>query len=398
MKPLIFSHLTAVTALGRGLHSTLSALQERRSGLHPCDFDGASIPTYIGRIAGLEDSPIPEPLEIFDCRNNRLALMGLQQDGLEEAVDEAIARYGAHRIGVFLGTSTSGILETEQAYRQRDPQTSALPERFHSRYRYTHNTFSVGHFVRRQLKLHGPAFVVSTACSSSAKVFANASRFIEAGLCDAAIVGGVDSLCLTTLYGFSSLELESPTPCRPCDAQRDGLSIGEGAAFVLLEKAPQVPPPGTVALLGYGESCDAHHMSHPHPSGGGAILAMQKALASSGTSSAEIDYVHLHGTATRANDKTEDQAVNQVVGSLTPCSSTKGWTGHTLGAAGAVEAVIAALCLQHQFLPGTLNTQTLDPSFSTSVLLENRQQPVQRILSNFFGFGGNNCTLVFGTI
>ena len=324
-------------------------------------------------------------------------MLALQQDDFEAAVSRARAQYGAHRIGVIIGTSTSGILETENAYAKLDPNTGALPKNFISRHRYTHSTFSVAHFVRSRLQLHGVSLVISTACSSSAKVFASASRYMDAGLCDAVVIGGVDSLCLTTLYGFASLELESPKPCQPCDMDRDGLSIGEGAAFVLLERKKSDTALDSIALLGYGESCDAHHMSHPHPSGAGATLAMQQALDSSNIHGNSIDYVHLHGTATKANDKTEDQAVSSVLGPRTPCSSTKGWTGHTLGAAGAVEAVIAALCLQHQFLPGTLNTVNVDPTFSSDVLLKNEQRPVRRILSNFFGFGGNNCSLLLGT-
>jgi 3-oxoacyl-[acyl-carrier-protein] synthase-1 len=398
MIPLLLTHCTTVSALGRGIQATLKALRERQSGLQPCDFNDAKLNTFIGRVHGVEQSPITGEFAAFDCRNNRLALLGLQQDGFEKAVGDARTRYGAQRIAVILGTSTSGILETEQAYQQRDPRTGALPKEFIGHYRYTHNTFSVAHFVRSRLKLQGPALVVSTACSSSAKAFASASRLLEAGLCDAAVVGGVDSLCLTTLYGFSSLELASQSPCRPGDAERDGLSIGEAAAFILVEKCKESAKPGDIALLGYGESCDAYHMSHPHPSGAGAILAMQGALSSANVPSTEIDYVHLHGTATKANDQTEDQAVTRVFGSRIPCSSTKGWTGHTLGAAGGIESVIAALCLEHQFLPGTLNTKTVDPSFTSNLLLDNQERPVKKLMSNFFGFGGNNCSLLFGTI
>ncbi len=397
MKPLILTSFTNVTALGRGNVATLSALRERRSGLRPCHFQGASLGTFIGRIDGLEQAPVEDGLEHFDCRNNRLALLALQQDGFEAAVARARTQYGAHRIGVIIGTSTAGILETEEAYGQLDEESGALPQDFISRQRYTHSTFSVAHFVRSRLELRGLALVISTACSSSAKVFATASRYLESGLCDAVVVGGVDSLCLTTLYGFSSLELESQQPCRPCDVDRDGLSIGEAAGFVLLERKTSDTNSDAVALLGYGESCDAHHMSHPHPSGAGATMAMQLALKSGNIARKTIDYVHLHGTATKANDKTEDQAVCSVLGPQIPCSSTKGWTGHALGAAGAIEAVIAALCLQHQFIPGTLNTQHVDPSFSSDILLDNQDHPIKLILSNFFGFGGNNCSLIFGT-
>jgi 3-oxoacyl-[acyl-carrier-protein] synthase-1 len=402
MAPLILSRYTVVSALGKGLDETYRALRDRRSGLRPCDFEDVAIKTYIGRVEGLEDVPVGGPpskgLEQFDCRNNRLALLGLQQDGFIQAAIEARERYGAHRVAVILGSSTSGILETEHAYRHRHPATGALPTPYLTRYRYTHNMFSVAHFVRSYLGLKGPAMTISTACSSSAKVFATAARFIEAGFCDAAVVGGVDSLCLTTLYGFAALELTSSGPCRPCDADRDGLTLGESAGFALLEKAEHGGHGGTVALLGYGESCDGYHMSHPHPEGAGAIKAMRGALMRSGLTPEDIDYINLHGTATRANDSIEDKAVTSVFDHSTPCSSTKGWTGHTLGAAGITEAVIAALCLTRSFIPGTLNTTRVDPALRSLVLLENREQPVRRVLSNIFGFGGNNCSLILGTV
>ena len=403
MAPLILTRYTIVSALGRGLDETHQALQNRRSGLRPCDFEDARLTTYIGRVDNVEDvfigdSSASTKLEQFDCRNNRLALLGLHQDGFIQAAIEARERYGAHRVAVILGSSTSGILETEHAYCRRNPTTGALPSSYLTSQRYTHNMFSSAHFVRTYLGLRGPAMVISTACSSSAKAFATAARFIEAGFCDAAVVGGVDSLCLTILYGFASLELMSSVPCRPCDENRNGLTLGESAGFALLEKSEHAGRPGAVALLGYGESCDAYHMSHPHPQGAGAIKAMEAALRRSALTSGDIDYIHLHGTATRANDSTEDTAVHSVFGPSTPCSSTKGWTGHTLGAAGVTGAVIAAMCLTRSFVPGTLNTTSIDPSLRSHVLLENRVQPVRRVLSNSFGFGGNNCSLIFGTV
>jgi 3-oxoacyl-[acyl-carrier-protein] synthase-1 len=223
---------------------------------------------------------------------------------------------------------------------------------------------------------------------------------MAAGLIDAAVVGGVDSLCLTTLYGFNSLGLISEQPCRPYDAQRNGLSIGEAAAFALLERIPEHPRENlsadAVLLLGAGESSDAYHMSSPHPDGRGARMAMQDALNMAGLQPAEIDYINLHGTATQNNDAAEGRAVSAVFGATTPCSSTKGATGHTLGAAGGLEAVICALALQHGFLPAGLNTQQIDPEQKLDYLLQNREQPVARVLSNSFGFGGTNCSLIFG--
>ncbi len=394
MNPLHLSHFTATSSIGRGLDQTLDALRQRRSGLAPCAFETVELATFIGEVAGVDAVQLPAQLADFDCRNNRLALLGLTQDGFTEAVRAASARYGAQRIGVFLGTSTAGILQTELAYRRRDPATGALPADFI--YASTHNTFSVADFTRRYFDLRGPAVVVSSACSSSAKVFASARRMMAAGLIDAAVVGGVDSLCLTTLYGFNSLGLMSEQACRPFDAQRNGLSIGEAAAFALLERSPHQLDADAVLLLGVGESSDAYHMSSPHPEGLGARMAMQDALKMAGLQPTGIDYINLHGTATPSNDAVEGKAVAALFGPHTPCSSTKGATGHTLGAAGGVEAVICALALQHGLLPAGLNTQQRDPTLDIDYLLDNREQPVARVLSNSFGFGGTNCSLIFG--
>jgi 3-oxoacyl-[acyl-carrier-protein] synthase-1 len=398
MTPLTLSAYTLVTANGRGMNAVHKALRERRSGLRPCTFEDALLKTYIGRVDGLEEFALEESLERFDCRNNRLAWLALQQDGFMVSVAEAKQRYGAHRIAVILGTSTSGILETEHAYRNRDPITGALQGSFTSRYRYTHNMFSLGHFVRSCLGLRGPALVISTACSSSAKVFATAARYLHAGICDAAIVGGVDSLCLTTLYGFSSLQLLSSQPCRPCDEDRDGLSLGEAAGYALLESSRTVGRKGAVALLGYGESTDGYHMSHPHPDGVGAIRAMRHALQRAGLGPLDIDYINLHGTATKANDSVEDKAIHAVFAREIAVSSTKGWTGHTLGAAGITEALISALCITQGLVPGTLNCERVDPALRSRVLRENQPRSLQCVLSNIFGFGGNNCSLIFGVL
>ena len=368
------------------------------SGLSPCAFDTVDLATYTGEVAGVDAVTLPAQLAAFDCRNNRLAQLGLMQDGFAEAVHAAIVKYGEQRIGVFLGTSTSGILQTELAYRQRDPVSGALPADFN--YGTTHNTFSVADFTRHYFGLTGPAVVISSACSSSAKVFSSARRMLDAGLIDAAVVGGVDTLCLTTLYGFNSLGLVSAQPCRPYDAQRNGLSIGEAAAFALLERLPEHPEENlsadAVLLLGVGESSDAYHMSSPHPEGLGARMAMQDALNMACLQPAQIDYINLHGTATQNNDEAEGKAVSALFGCNTACSSTKGATGHTLGAAGGLEAVICALALQHGLLPAGINTEQLDPAIDINYLLDNREQPVAHVLSNSFGFGGTNCSLIFG--
>ncbi|MGI4846903.1 MAG: beta-ketoacyl-[acyl-carrier-protein] synthase family protein [Janthinobacterium lividum] len=394
MKPLLVSSFTATSAMGRGLDQTLAALQARHCPLKPCDFDTVDLDTWIGEVPGLDQVVLPAALADFNCRNNRLLLLALKQDGFTEAVQAAVQRHGRQRVGVFMGTSTSGIFETELAYRQRDAQTGALPTGFH--YAQTHNTFSAADFTRRYFQLAGPAFAVSSACSSSAKVFASARRMIQAGLIDAAVVGGVDSLCLTTLYGFNSLGLTSSQPCRPFDVARSGISVGEAAALGLLERAPETVADDAVLLLGIGESSDAYHMSSPHPDGLGARLAMDAALAMAGLLPAQIDYINLHGTATPSNDLTEGRAVSGLFGAHVACSSTKGATGHTLGAAGGMEAVICALALQHGVLPAGLNTTQRDPAIALDYVLENRHRRVEHVLSNSFGFGGTNCSLVFG--
>ena len=349
---------------------------------------------YIGRVPGLEDKPVLRDLAAYDCRNNRLAQLGLEQDGFATAVASAKQRYGRERIGLFLGTSTSGILDTELAYRHRDPITGRLPASFN--YKGSHNCYSVADYVQHALDLAGPSIVVSTACSSSAKVFGNAVRMIQAGYCDAAIVGGVDSLCMTTLYGFNSLGLVSSRPCRPYDAERNGISIGEAAGYVLLEKITGNHDPDEVLLLGVGESSDAYHMSSPHPEGAGAQRAMQDALRAANLSAGQIDYINLHGTGTRANDAAEDRAVCNIFGTSKPCSSTKGATGHLLGAAGVTEAIFSALCIKHGFFPGGLNTDKIDPELKCAYQLSNGNQRIDYVLSNSLGFGGSNCSLVLG--
>jgi 3-oxoacyl-[acyl-carrier-protein] synthase I len=393
VKPLLLSAYTATTCLGVGLNAHRTAVRDGRSGLAPCTFETVDVPTWVGEVAGVDDVVLPEALTSYNCRNHRLALLALQADGFEDRMREAVARHGAGRVGVFMGTSTSGILQTELAYRRRDPVTGALPPDFN--YAATHNPYALAEFLRQHLGITGQSTTISTACSSSAKVFAAAARQIELGTIDAALVGGVDSLCLTTLYGFASLELTSRDPCRPCDAGRDGSSIGEGAAYALLERAE---PTREVAvwLLGAGESSDAHHMSAPHPEGLGARMAMQAALRSSGLRASDIHYINLHGTATPANDVSEGKAVAAVFGEGVVCSSTKGATGHTLGAAGAVESVLCALALIDQFVPGSPGTRALDPAIPIQYQLQGANAPLRHALTNSFGFGGSNCSLLFG--
>ncbi len=387
MNPLFLTATTAVSALGHGGAAHGDALRARQGGLRPNDFD-RSVGGWIGRIDGVEAHALPDDLMGWDCRNNRLADLALRTDGFAEAVVAARERYGAHRIAVVLGTSTSGILAAEEAYRHRTAD-GALPPGFD--YMRTQDLYSLSGYVRAALALTGPAFVISTACASSARAFMDAGNLIRAGLCDAAVVGGADSLCSMTLQGFQALELISPTPCRPCDTERSGISVGEAAGFALMERDGD-----GLALLGAGASSDGHHMSTPHPEGHGAAAAMRDALDAAGLAPGDIDWINLHGTGTRANDAMEDMAVSAVFGDAVPCSSTKGWTGHTLGACGILETVIAAQCMAGGFVAGCLGVERTDPAFRAQVATTTLQRPVRRVLSNSFGFGGINCSIVLG--
>jgi 3-oxoacyl-[acyl-carrier-protein] synthase-1 len=398
-QPISIAAYTATSCLGRGVAAQRAALAAQTSGLARCRFLGVDLDTWVGEAAGLDDPALATAFGLldgrfdhrFDCRNNRLALIGLQQDGFEQRAREAAERYGPGRVAVFLGSSTSGLLSTELAYRERTGVDAPLPAWLD--YAGTHNMYSLAAFVRQHLGLTGPASVLSVACASSAKVFATAARALTAGLVDAAIVGGVDTLCLTTLYGFDSLELLSTQPCRPYDAGRDGISLGEAAAFVLLERGGCGA--GGLRLTGWGETSDAHHMSSPHPQGAGAHQAMRDALDAAGLDPAQIDYVNLHGTATPSNDAAEDAAVFALFGDAVPVSSTKGLHGHALGAAGGLEAVVALLALEDGLLPSGRPLADPDPALRSAYLRENRRAPLRRIMSNSFGFGGANCALVF---
>ena len=392
MTNLAITALTATSALGRGAAAHGDALLARRTGLRPNDFD-PSVGGWIGRVDGLETHRLPGPLARWDCRNNRLAHIALHEDGFPHRAAAARSRYGAHRIAIVLGTSTSGVLAAEDAYCKRGPD-GALPPEFD--YTGTQDLHSLAGLVRAALALRGPSLVISTACASSARAFMDAANLIAAGLADAAIVGGADTLCRMTLQGFQALELISPSPCRPCDAARAGISIGEAAGFALLEPASDHPHGGGIALLGAGASSDGHHMSSPHPEGAGAAAAMRQALDAAGLEPGQIDWINLHGTGTRANDAAEDVAVATVFGDAVPCSSTKGWTGHTLGACGILETVLAAECMRRSIVAGCLGVENLDPSFRAQTATATLERPVRRVLSNSFGFGGINCSLVLG--
>lgn len=389
MPPLAVSAHTATSALGRGLDAHARALSDMRGGLRRNDISSAPLDCWIGRVEGLEQAPLPAALAEWECRNNRLAWLGLHQDGFIDAVRAASGRHGNARVAVLMGTSTGSISSTEDGYRRLEDDR--LPADL--RRPIIHCLHALSAFVARVLDLHGPCLTVSTACSSSAKVHAMGARLIQAGLVDAAVVGGVDTLCDSVLFGFNALELVATDPCRPFDLTRTGISIGEAAGFALLERAGQAPD--AVRLAGYGESSDAHHMSTPHPQGAGAERAMRETLARAGLEPAQVGYINLHGTATPKNDAVEAALVKRLFPATTPVSSTKGFSGHTLGAAGALEASIAILAIERGMLPGTLGCSTPEPACAAHLLRDTRAAEVRVALSNSFGFGGNNACLAF---
>lgn len=325
-------------------------------------------------------------------RNNQLALAALQQ--IRASVDAAIIRYGPDRVGVIIGTSTSGISGTESALRQY-VFDNTFPEEFH----YGQQEMgSPATMLALELGVGGPSYVHSSACSSSAKAMASAARLLNMGLCDAVICGGVDTMCAFTVAGFSALESVSTRQCNPLSANRNGINIGEGAALFLMTREPSA-----VALRGWGESSDGHHMSAPDPAGGGARLSIAQALQRAGIDAGQIDYINMHGTATIQNDAMESRVIDDLFGSQVPVSSTKPFTGHTLGAAAAIEAALCWLAMQDDNndgrLPPHLWDGVVDPALPILNVVKpgaSLGHPLQWALSNSFAFGGSNATLILG--
>ncbi|QQQ12758.1 beta-ketoacyl-[acyl-carrier-protein] synthase family protein [Aeromonas media] len=379
-----------ISALGEGVDASAEALLAwQAKGSTPLTrhnqalLDGRLTP--VGRVEG-ELPAIPAALAPYASRNNQLLLAALAQ--IRPALDEALATFGPARVGLVLGTSTAGIGEAELAI-AADRRGEAVPTAFDYRQQ---ELGSPSEFLARHLGLEGPAYTLSTACSSSARAFISGQRMLAAGLVDAVLVGGADSLCGLTLNGFDSLESLSGTLCQPFDNDRQGINIGEGAALFLLSRQP-----APIALLGAGESSDAWHISAPHPDGVGAEAAMGMALAQAGLTPEQVGYINLHGTATRLNDAMESQAVYRLFGDRVPCSSTKPLTGHVLGAAGAIEAALACLLLERALPLPPQRVMTADPALAPIRLVSDTTPlATPRILSNSFAFGGNNVSLLFG--
>jgi len=385
----------ATCAAGLGLEALREALQKQRSGLRPNDVEGSFLNTWIGSVDGLDSVDWESIGAQWQSRNNALIHLALAQGSFRKSVENAKSNFALERIGVVMGSSTSSIDRAELAYQQL-VDDAHLAEPF--KQELVLNPHAPGLFVAESLGLTGPTITINTACSSSAKVFATAARWLRVGLVDAVVVGGADTLCLSVLHGFHSLQLVSENKCKPFDEHRDGINLGEGAGFALLARSGELTTEQVgkkpIQLSGWGESSDAHHMSHPHPEGLGAKLAIEQALELSGLQHEDIDYVNLHGTASRANDTIE----GNLVGSLFPnalASSTKAWMGHTLGAAGILESIVALDALSTSLIPGTLNLSSVDPDIAISMSSENISKDVNHVMSNSFGFGGNNACLIF---
>ena len=392
MTRLFLNAMGIVNPLGDGKGAVADGLLAGTRALTPDDalIPGRTVP--VGAVTAALPAIAPD-LGHFDCRNNRLALAAMLQ--IEDAVREAVAKFGADRIAVIMGTSTSGIGEGEQGLAERR-RTGAWPPGYDYRRQEPGN---LADFVACRFGLSGPAYTIGTACSSSAKVFASARRLIRLGLCDAAVVGGADSLCRLTANGFAALEALSSRPCDPFSLGRDGINIGEGAAVFLMSSEP-----AEIELLGIGESSDASHVSAPDPSGAGAAASMRLALDDCGLAPAEIDYLNLHGTATPLNDAMESRAVAEVFPAGLPCSSTKALTGHLLGAAGATEAAFLWLLLHRDWSDGRLPPHRwdgrADPALPRlDLVAAGTRLPQGRpvaAMSNSFAFGGSNVSLILG--
>jgi 3-oxoacyl-[acyl-carrier-protein] synthase I len=384
------AHRYPVTAYGlcNGLGGTtaevIAALREGRSGLSAPPMH-LPFETVCGVVRDLPS--LPSAYAAFDSRIARITAVAVGQ--VHESVTRAVARWGAHRVAAVVGTSTGGLASTEDAVAE-EAMTGQMPRGYD--FDRQHPFHRLSELVCALTGIGGARYVVSAACASSAKAFVSARRLLDADVCDAVLVGGVDSLCQTTLRGFHSLGVLSNEACRPFGVARRGISIGEGGAFALLEKQGD----GPALLIGAGETSDAYHMSSPDPTGAGAQAAMKLALAEARLSPGDLDYVNAHGTGTKLSDAAEARAISALLGNEVPVASTKGFTGHLLGAAGATEAIFAIVSIEHGFLPSSLGSEPVDPDIDVCIHRGLRAARVRTVLSNSFAFGGANASVLFG--
>lgn len=387
---------TVLSALGQGLDAHRRAFAEGRGGLRPLPA-ASGLATWVGRIDALDAFTLPPPWDAaWDCRATRLAALGLAGDGFGDAVARRRERHGAARIGLVVGTSASTIAASEAAYRALDADGGFPP---HLREPRLNTPHAIALLMAGLLGIDGPALTVSTACSSGAKAYATGARWLRLGLVDAVVVGGLDALGDSLLHGFRSLGLLSRRPVRPFAADRDGISIGEAAAWSLLVRAYDGAPADAPRLAGWGESGDAHHMSAPHPEGAGALAAIDAALARAGLPADAVDHVQLHGTGTPQNDAVEAAVCAARYRRGVRLAATKGQTGHAMGAAGALGAIGCLIALRHGLMPGSAPTDTPDPALADALgpgwLAAPATGDVAVAACHAFGFGGTNAVLVF---
>jgi 3-oxoacyl-[acyl-carrier-protein] synthase-1 len=368
----------------------LEALYAGRSGLTTSSA-GSPLPQrgFEAALGALPEAPpaLPARFARYDTRLARIAHALFAE--IEPALARAVRRHGASRVALVLASSTGGLETTERASAQL-AAAGQLPEQYS--FDHAHAFHALIDLMRAWSGAGGPGYVVSTACSSGNKVFGSAARLLQAGMADAVLVGGIDSLCQVTVRGFHSLGILSKQPCRPFGRDRAGTSIGEGGALLLLERGGEA----SAELLGVGECCDAHHMTQPAPDGSGALNAMQKALDAAGLEAAQIDHVNAHGTGTPLNDAAEARALASLFGRSVPVASTKGYTGHMLGAAAAIEAVFAVAALERKSVPRSLGSDPADPTLEIQLSARAHAHPCRYVLSNAFAFGGSNAAVVFG--
>lgn len=385
MIPLHFLDFSTVTAGSPNRDVLYAQLLNRKAAM---SFNSSIISHPTSPVAEIKSAlpRIPEPNQQFHSRCHQIAYACLEP--LKPAINSLINRFGASRLGVVCGTSASGNRSVEEEWQDAG--------NFDFDYHNLHTYGCVARYLKRASGIKGPAFSVSTACSSGSNALFSAARLIQSNVCDAVLTGAVDSLCLTTYHGFQSLQIMDSLFCRPFDANRQGVNLGEGAAFFLLSSSSIPDLPTQALLLGMGASSDAYHMTAPDPEGFGAMLAMNRALKHADLNIREMDYINLHGTGTPLNDIAEAVAVQQIFGDALPCSSTKGYTGHLLGAAAAIEIAICILSLKNGILFANHGLNDRDPSISINILPEHLKTSVHRIMKNSFAFGGNNTCVILG--
>jgi 3-oxoacyl-[acyl-carrier-protein] synthase I len=374
---IFITGLGIISPLGRGRLSTVNSLKNSVSGIRTINlFDVAA--DQLMPVAG-----VAAPFEIENGvpRTHALALA---------AAKDAMEGHECTPDAIIIGVTTGGMPKSEVLLRSGEKS----PEEY-----IYHGAGTVASYLAERFSCPGPAFTIPTACSSGTVAIKIALELIRNGKADRVLAGGADALCIFTYFGFLSLQLIDAKGARPLDRDRAGISLGEGAAMFLIERAKN-PPPGSIAqVLGGGISCDAYHPTAPHPTGDGALQAMRDAIVDAGIHAADIGYINLHGTATRDNDASEAMALKTLFGDhVPPLSSTKGMTGHSLGAAGAVECAISSLSVSEGLIPGNIGCTNLDPSLGISPILQPESRPVKVALSNSFGFGGNNAAVVIGSV